>query len=216
MTKACIVLLSAAACLLATPADAQFLTNGGLNMLAGDEGKTLSISGGNSYGGWTNSGGTNIEFVGVQLGLGPSAEGNGFVDLNGVQGPGRISQTFATTTLQQYRINFSLSGNPGVTGDRPNDKPMSLLWNGGVVQSYTFDQLAGDTHSNLRWESYSAFVTGTGTDTLTFASTGGYSDAGAMIDKVTVTAVPEPGAVVFLGFGGILLAACLRQKVSKD
>ncbi|BDS05635.1 hypothetical protein NT6N_06750 [Oceaniferula spumae] len=197
---------------LAAMANGATIVNGGLNLLNPDAGTTVSVLGGNSYNGWTNDGGVDIEFVGIQSGISPSDEGNGFIDLNGVSGAGRLSQTIATSIGQQYRIDFALSGNAG-SGNRLGDKPMSFLWNNSVVDSFVHTHLPSDTNANIRWENQSVFVTGTGSDTLTFQSTGGTSDAGAFIDDVVITLVPEPSSSLLIGISALSLI--LRRRRTK-
>jgi len=197
---------------LCLPLSAATIVNEGLNMLPANVGSTVTVGGGSSYNGWTNDGAVDIEFVGVSAAVTPSDEGDGFVDLNGVSGPGRLSQTITTMIGQSYRIDFALSGNPGATGDRLGDKPMSVLWNSSSVGNFTHTHLSTERHNNLRWLDQSVLVVGTGSDILTFLSTGGASDAGAMIDDVTITLVPEPSSSLMLGFGifGILFRRMRR------
>jgi hypothetical protein len=184
------------------------VANGGLNLLPDDESTTVTVTASNSYNGWLNDGGVDIEFVGIQPTIGPSDEGNGFIDLNGVSGPGRLSQTISTLAGQQYRIDFALSGNSG-SGNRLGDKPMSFLWNEATVDSFVHTHLPSDTNAAIRWDTQSVVVTGTGSDKLTFLSTGGPSDAGALIDDVAITPVPETSAALLGSFG---LLTLLRRR----
>ncbi|MGB0992161.1 MAG: PEP-CTERM sorting domain-containing protein [Akkermansiaceae bacterium] len=123
-----------------------------------------------------------------------------------MSGSGRLSQDITTISGQSYRIDFALSGNPGATGNRFGDKPMSVLWNNSSVGSFTHIHTLGEQHNNLRWADQSVIVVGTGSDKLTFLSTGGTNDAGPMIDDVTITAiVPEPSTGVLSCLGVVSL-----------
>lgn len=190
---------------VATPASAATLINGGLNLLPGDEGEIITVVDGLSYNGWTGYNG--VEFVGVAPGIRePSAEGNGFVDLNGTLGSGGITQGLTTQVGQLYRIDFALSGNPGPDGHTVGiNKPMAVLWNSGLAGDFTFVHEPDETHRNLRWEYHSVFVTGTGFDTLRFESTGGTDDSGPMIDDISITAIPEPSSALLIFSGALLL-----------
>ncbi|RYD48694.1 MAG: DUF642 domain-containing protein [Verrucomicrobiaceae bacterium] len=181
------------------------LVNGGLEMATGHEGLTITVNPGVSYNGWTSTGGAALEFVGVTPTVTPSAGGNGFVDLNGTTGPGTLSQSLNTAIGQMYRVDFSLSGNPGLN-DRLMDKPMSVTWNGVSVGSFVFQHLPTDHLNSIRWEDHSVFVTAVnGSDVLSFMSTGGANDAGAMIDEVSITPVPEPASLALASFGLLAL-----------
>lgn len=83
---------------------------------------------------------------------------------------------------------------------------MSVLWNNSSVGSFTHIHTLGEQHNNLRWADQSIIVVGTGSDKLTFLSTGGTNDAGPMIDDVTITAiVPEPSTGVLSCLGVVSL-----------
>src|SRR6185295_12936792 len=68
----------------------QIITNGGLELEPGDT--TLrTVLPNTSYAGWTSVGPGDVEFIRPSV-MGPAAEGQGVVDLNGVAFQGGISQ----------------------------------------------------------------------------------------------------------------------------
>jgi len=201
-------------------AQAVALVNGGLESPI--DGKYQNIPAGTNANDWAVSG-NNIEFV--RLGytssgdtIGSVHEGEWFVDLNGTQGAGAISQAVATEAGQDYRISFWMSGNPGPLGVTLLDgsKSLDVLWNGDVVGAFSYQHLAGDNWGNLRWEAHDLTVTGSGAlDTLQFRSTSTrYPAAGAFVDGIgiiEVSAVPEPATSAMLGLGVALLFVARRR-----
>jgi len=137
-----------------------------------------------------------------------------FVDLNGVNGPGAISQEIDAATGQQYRVDFWMSANPGPNGSTSNDgfRTLNVLWNGVVAAGARFDFQVGDRWDNLRWQKHSVVVTGADAlDTLEFRSTSStYLAAGPFVDTISITPVPEPQTWGLLGAG--LAAVGLRMR----
>ncbi|HZH97738.1 MAG TPA: DUF642 domain-containing protein [Fimbriimonadaceae bacterium] len=192
---------------LASVASAQ-LINPGLNMTAGHT-STQTVGAGATYNGWTVGSGPAIEFV-------PSTvwqthEGDGAIDLNGTQGPGTIFQQFATTPGQSYRVDFWYSGNPGPNGSTMGTKSFDVLWDGNQAGIFTFVHQATDRWNNMRWLSGSVTVLATGTSSiLSFRGRNfNHPDAGAAIDDISVTPVPEPATIAMLGMGA---AALFRRR----
>ena len=175
---------------------AAIVSNGGLETLPGDTFQTVLP--GNSYSGWNSVGGGDVEFTTTQtlvLGgyFGPVAEGLGCVDLNGVSYQGAIAQVLTTQPGQAYYLRFAMSGNPGILGQpRRATKTMDVSWGGTNVGSLAFAHLASDTQTNMRWEDHEIVVIGSGRDELRFTSTTGtYSDAGPVIDDISVVPLPD-------------------------
>jgi MYXO-CTERM domain-containing protein len=217
-------LLSTAA-LAAAPAlsFAAPLANGSLESSAAGYIETVSAN--TTANGWTVSG-ANIEYVkagysGAGDTVGAAMEGLWFVDLNGTQGPGTISQTFDTIAGQWYRVDYWMSGNAGPNGSTSADGAKSLvaLWNGATADAATYLHQSGDRWSNLRWEGHSFLVQASATSsTLGFRSTSTvYAAAGPFIDAISVTAVPEPAeAAMWLAGIGMLAAVSRRRRAPGD
>lgn len=211
-------LVIALASLLATPAFAADVLNGGLE--SGSVAFIETVSAGNSANSW-RAVGANVEFVkngyaGAGDVVQAAHEGDWFVDLNGTQGPGGIGQDIVTAVGQQYRIEFWMSGNAGPLGTTSADgaKTLDVLWNNAVVGSFTFAHQPGDAWSNLRWEQHSVIVSGaSGLDSLELRSTSSfYAAAGPFVDAVSITAVPEPGTWATLAAGLALIAVGARRR----
>ena len=212
-----VVALAALTSLVGQAASATTLVNGSLESPSASFIQTVAA--GQSANGWSVIG-ANIEFVRAGYSNGadtvaPAADGDWFVDLNGTQGPGRIAQTFDTVAGQWYRIDFAMSGNAGPGGATAADgsKSLNVLWNGGTAASATYLHQPGDRWDNLRWEWHDVLVQATGSSsTLTFQSASSfYSAAGALVDAIQVTAVPEPGTAAML-LAGLAMGTVLRRR----
>ncbi len=175
---------------LAQPAAASILTNGGLELLAGDTFRTVLP--GSSYAGWNSVGNGDVEFDAAFFS--PKAEGSGCVDLNGVAYQGAISQVLTTESGVLYRVRFAMSGNPGLPGQsKRGDKTMTVSWGGTNVGSFVFKHLETDTQTSLRWEYHELLVYGSGQDELRFTSTtAAYNDAGPIIDDISLSLIADP------------------------
>lgn len=193
---------------LASVASAQ-VTNGGF-----EEPNTgfRTVSSGQTFGGWTNLGPGNIEFVqavpnGNLPGLQFSAyEGQYWIDLVGTQQPSAISQSL--TTLEPgsfYRINWAQAGN--VWGGN-FAFTMQVLWNGIVVAENTQTH-GGSNGQFMNWVERSVIVQANlenDLNVLTFRAITGTTARGPALDAVTITLVPAPGAAAMLGLGTLLVA----------
>jgi hypothetical protein len=129
------------------------------------------------------------------------------VDLDG-RSPGGVEQSFATTVGQWYLVSFDLSGNPG-NGNAGTGLPLvkqARVTVDEFSQDYAFDS-SGQAITALTWQSVTFAFQATDTDaTLRFSSlsldpTNAY---GALVDNVSVTAVPEPSSIVLLGAGWLV------------
>ncbi len=190
-------------CWLAVPLalPAAVLINGGLEQAPGELNSTRSVAPSTSYAGWKSVGSGDVEF---STDFQPTAEGLGAVDLNGISYEGAIAQTLATHPGTLYKLRFAMSGNPG----RPFEnkfgaKSMSVYWGNKLTASFVFQHESTDTRNNMRWEYHEILVTGTGQDDLKLSSTtGAYSDAGPVIDDISLTPIitnagleQEPGEI---------------------
>ena len=131
--------VAAAVAAFAAGAQAAPFANGSLESTAGGNIQTVSAS--TTANSWSVAV-ANVEYVksGYSNGsdtVGAAQDGDWFVDLNGTQGPGRISQTFDTIAGQWYRIDYWISGNAGPNGSTMADgsKSLTASWNGGTADT---------------------------------------------------------------------------------
>jgi hypothetical protein len=126
------------------------------------------------------------------------------VDLLGTPGPGKISQDFTYQANTKYTLTFDLTHNPNAGGG-------ALMYAEFFGTQHQFDGM-----QPLQTVSID-FTTGNvgGTTTLAFGSIGGDAYSGAVIDNVSVAAVPEPETYAMLGAGLGLLAFVSRRKAKQ-
>ena len=153
------------------------------------------LAGSTAIPGWTVFG-VSVDYMGS-----PWDVSNGLhaIDLDGRNATfSGISQTFATTLGQTYRVSFDLSGNP--QGGSPLKNVLALA--GSFSQSYSFDT-TGQSINALTWTPNSFIFTASGpSTTLSFVSLSATpSSYGALIDNVAVYAVPGPSTLLLLGTG---------------
>lgn len=216
-------LLLALGALAAAPASAATLANGSFEF-AGPNGPSfiVSVPGGGSAFSWTSTvANRNIEFVDARGGYGVAGDQFGFIDLNGVQGPGGIGQNVAGLMVgQQYRVDFQMSGNAGASGNNTGDgqKQLSVLFAGSSLGTYTYTHFVGETWANRQWVAYSAtFTYAGGGSLLEFRSLSTlYNDAGPLLDNVSITelgttVVPLPASSALL-LGGLALLGRLASR----
>jgi hypothetical protein len=127
---------------------------------------------------------------------------------------GGLSQTFATTLNQEYRLTFAYFHNNGtpsidyavqVTVADANAPANSVL---SVERSQAYNQSGYDLFSQT-------FLANSSSTILTFIDTRGAFNAGIYLDDVSVeavAAVPEPStwAMMILGFAGVGFMAYRR------
>ena len=145
--------------------------------------------------GWV-VGDTSVDLINGNYG---AISGNS-IDMLGSPGPGSLSQTLATTVGQKYMLNFDLSAN-GVGGDSK-----AIFVNIGQAAQVSF---IGDMNNHVT-ESINYTATSASTLLLFTSAASGYS--GAVLDNVSVIAVPEPETYVILLAGLGLMGFMSRRR----
>jgi hypothetical protein len=183
-----IIKLVAAATLTlgATGASANLITNGGFETLNGSptllNGSWEAVAnGGTRIVGWS-VGDTSVDVVTSPYAV---QEGQFAIDLAGTPGPGSIFQNLSTVGGQGYTLSFYASSNGSAS-------TLQVWWAGSLLDTV-------NTPAGNAFQFFSYLVLGAGPSTeIKFRSTQTDND-GAIVDNVSVNAVPVPAAVWLLG-----------------
>jgi hypothetical protein len=150
--------------------------------------------------GWTVSDGT-VDIIGA--GYFDFLPGNGkYIDMDGsTSNAGTLSRSLSLVGGTPYVLSFELAGN------RRNGAVESVAVSFGSASStHTLPQSAGFTPFSL------AFTPATsGNFALSFAGAGG-DNIGMLLDRVAVTAVPEPQTYALLALGLLAVGAAVRRR----
>lgn len=154
--------------------------------------------------GWSIYG--SVDVVGTNYWT--ASEGNYSLDLNG-NSMGVIYQTLNTVAGQQYQLRFDLAGNP----EGGSSVKVAMQNVGGANPEFLFFDAAGNSKSNMGWETQVYNFVAQGSQTLlqfTSLTPGAYGPA---LDNISVSAVPEPGewALMLSGLGLMGYIARRRQ-----
>jgi uncharacterized protein (TIGR03382 family) len=201
------VIISAFGGVACTAVAAAQVVNGGFEQ-PGLGFRTVAV--GETYGGWTNAGPGNIEFVHAVFN--PSLpnlqfsayEGDYWIDLVGTGSPSGIYQDITGLLPgETYRIDWAQAGN--VWGSN-FAFTMRVLWNGVQVAEFTQTH-GGNNGQFMNWQLHSVEVTASltsGINRLQFQAVTGISARGPALDAVSITLVPGPGGAVALAGAGLL------------
>ena len=205
------VLLALAASALSAPAQ-NLVANGSFEINAvaagATHGQTLHAAQ-TTLPSWTVSGGIDLhrnywDSYAADGTLSPSAFS---VDLDGTYEAGGVQQSLATPAAP-LSLTFRLGGNYYGT---PPVKRVEVYWNSASLGIFDYTIPTGQTREHFSWIPIALSVQGTGgTDTLRFESRTG-SGWGAVIDDVSVQAVPEPSALAALALGAVALVRRRRR-----
>jgi hypothetical protein len=156
--------------------------------------------------GWVVSGGA-VDIVGPSNGWGwlCAPGGGNCVDLDGSVGQaGVLSNTLSLTAGTTYTATFDIAGNQRNYGDDVVD-----ITFGSSTLSSSFS-------SNAAWTTYSLSFTPSvsGDYALTFHNLGG-DNQGAVLDNVSIQAVPEPETYAMMVAGLGLMGVVARRRKSR-
>lgn len=164
--------------------------------------------------GWQVTG-AGIDYIGP---FWQAADGTRSLDLSATDAGG-IQQTFDTVAGHNYRVTFSLAGNPSA----PPIKTVRVQATGGAATDYSFD-ITGASTSAMGWttQTYNFTASGAAT-TLSFTSLA--ADAyGPALDNVVVTDLTPAAAVApvptlsqwaLLLLASLMAALGLRQRAAR-
>ena len=156
--------------------------------------------------GWTIGNTGTVDIIGGN----PSAffdelPGNGnYIDLDGSNGTAGLLETSLSVAAGTYTATFSLGGN-----NRDGVTDSVTVWFGGTELTPV-----PSVASASGFTTYSVTTTTTGGPlTLSFLD-GRDGNVGALLDNVTISAVPEPGSLSLMLAGFAALAVVARRRRS--
>ncbi len=213
LTAGAVLVLSLAS---SAPADDNLVQNGGFeapDISLGNYYQTVD-AGQSGLTDWTVTG-VSIDIVSSVAANDPagtsgewSHSGTQGIDLAGTPGPGGVLQSLSTVAGQDYTLSFWASTNG------PSQSDLYIQWDGtdlaGTPPASGLTTPAQGLPST--WTEFTYNVVGTGSDTVALF-TNNSSNAGPLVDDVSVVAAPEPSALWTLGMGlALSLGLVLRSR----
>ena len=167
-----------ASSMFSASANANLIQNGGFELT------DTALFPFNHLANWTYS---SVDAV---TGLWTPYEGSWTVDLN-QSAPGSIQQSFSTVVGQTYQLQFALTGN--YSGCGVGCTRQVQVTAGDLNTTLSATQAAGYSFATPGWQAESfIFTAQSATSTLKFASVNTPGASGAVIDAVSVNALPVP------------------------
>jgi hypothetical protein len=127
----------------------------------------------------------------------PSRDGDQHVDLAGSPGPGSIQQFFTTVPGTQYYLRFSASSNG-------TSRLFEVFWEGFLLTTPA-------APNQGTWQDFEFVLNANSTNGMVGFGSADTGFQGALIDRVSVQAVPEPASFAALGLGAAWLARRRRK-----
>lgn len=168
-----------------------------------------NVIGNGSWANFSSLSGWSAGPLGVELRngvAGTALDGKNFVELD-TTGNSSISQNINTVAGQWYSLSFYYSNRIDVA---PSSNGLSWAFGSASGLAPAQGLISGDH----QWQQFTTLVRGTGAPmTLSFAATGTSDSLGTSLDKVSVSAVPEPQtyALMLAGLGAMAFVAKRRK-----
>ncbi len=134
---------------------------------------------------------------------GSAFDGKYFVELDTTANSG-MEQVINTTAGKHYTLSFAFENRPGVA---LNSEGLQVFWG---------SQNLGTFNNSANWSTVTLDVVGlAGNTKLKFLAAGISDSYGSSLDKVSVTAVPEPETYGMLLAGLVLVGFVARRKAAR-
>lgn len=128
----------------------------------------------------------------------PSRDGNQHVDLAGTPGPGLIQQFFTTVPGTQYYLRFSASSNG-------SSRLFEVFWQGSILTTPA-------APNQGTWQDFEFVLNATMAGGMVGFGSFDPGNQGALIDRVSVQAVPEPASLLAMALGAAWVTVRRRRK----